>query len=109
MNYVNPFAACCFLSSPFSVSLVFRLFCTITVICLGKQYRKQQCYNVRGHCTVIEQSLLDTTLGRSPPKAFEQIICTGVSVNYLEFRPCLFQMVSYPKSLLRERGKQNYL
>lgn len=48
---------------------------------------------VRGHCAVTEQSLLDTTLGRSPPKAFEQIICTRVLVNYLEFRPPLFQII----------------
>lgn len=47
---------------------------------------------VRGHCTLIEYSLLDTTLGGSPPKAAEQIICTRVLVNYLELRPPLFQM-----------------
>lgn len=46
--------------------------------------------HAHGRCTVIEQSLLDTTLGRSPPKAFEQIICTWVVLNYLEFRPPLF-------------------
>lgn len=62
---------------------------------------------VGGHCTVIEQSLLDTTLGRSPPKAFEQIICTRVLVNYFGIQATSFSNDLPPYKVCREsRGNK---
>lgn len=62
---------------------------------------------VHGNCTVIEQSLLETTLGCSPPKASEQIICTRVLVKYLEFRPPLFQKDLAPYKVCWENVRGN--
>lgn len=99
VNYVIP-------SAPFPHSVLppldssrfFRFFCMITVICLWKHCTGSSIavctWPLYGHWAIIA--------GRSPPKAFEQIICTRVLVNYLEFMPPLFQMiVDHAKSAQR--------
>lgn len=87
MNYVIPSSA--FFSSPFSLLSILYEYRDLPFESI---LQEAVVLYVRGHCTLIEYSLLDTTLGGSPPKAAEQIICTRVLVNYLELRPPLFQM-----------------